>query len=71
MRTCYTVASWDHLSRINDDKIHCMRKAKEYGFDYWDGDRRYGFDLFELSETGFDLLISMTMIHNLCVFDCE
>ena len=26
-----------------DDKINCMIKSKEYDFDYWDGDRRYGY----------------------------
>jgi ubiquinone/menaquinone biosynthesis C-methylase UbiE len=26
-----------------DDKVACMIKAKEYEFDYWDGDRRYGY----------------------------
>ena len=35
--------SRDYLGRMQDDKIACMRKAKEYGFDYWDGDRRYGY----------------------------
>lgn len=33
----------DYLPRMNDDKVHCMLKAKEYEFDYWDGDRRYGY----------------------------
>lgn len=33
----------DYLARMADDKVHCMLKAKEYGFDYWDGDRRYGY----------------------------
>jgi len=33
----------DYLARMVDDKVHCMRKAKEYEFDYWDGDRRYGY----------------------------
>src|SRR5258707_7787689 len=33
----------DSLARMNDDKVHCMVKAKEYEFDYWDGDRRYGY----------------------------
>jgi len=33
----------DYLARMNDDKVACMLKAKEYGFDYWDGDRRYGY----------------------------
>ena len=33
----------DYLARMVDDKVHCMIKAKEYEFDYWDGDRRYGY----------------------------
>ena len=36
----------DVLARMNDDKVHCMVKAKEYEFDYWDGDRRYGYAVF-------------------------
>jgi len=26
-----------------DDKVHCMEVSREYGKDYWDGDRRYGY----------------------------
>lgn len=33
----------DYLARMADDKVQCMIKAKEYEFDYWDGDRRYGY----------------------------
>ena len=33
----------DYLARMMDDKVHCMMKAKEYEFDYWDGDRRFGY----------------------------
>ena len=33
----------DYLARMVDDKVHCMEKAREYGADYWDGDRRYGY----------------------------
>ena len=33
----------DYLARMVDDKVTCMLKAKEYGADYWDGDRRYGY----------------------------
>ncbi|MBI4767526.1 MAG: methyltransferase domain-containing protein [Deltaproteobacteria bacterium] len=32
-----------YLERMTDDKVTCMRKAKEYEFDYWDGDRRFGY----------------------------
>lgn len=33
----------DYLGRMTDDKVQCMIKAKDYGADYWDGDRRYGY----------------------------
>ncbi|UMQ57158.1 class I SAM-dependent methyltransferase [Leptospira interrogans] len=33
----------DYLARMQDHKIECMIKAKEYSFDYWDGDRRFGY----------------------------
>jgi len=33
----------DYIGRMVDEKVHCMIKAKEYEFDYWDGDRRYGY----------------------------
>ncbi len=33
----------DYVARMVDNKIECMTKAKEYGYDYWDGDRRFGY----------------------------
>src|SRR6201993_3922957 len=33
----------DYVGRMQDEKVHCMMKAKEYEADYWDGDRRYGY----------------------------
>ena len=33
----------DYLQRMQDEKVHCMKVAKEYEADYWDGDRRYGY----------------------------
>ena len=32
-----------YLDRMNDDKVNCMLKAKKYEYDYWDGNRRYGY----------------------------
>ena len=32
-----------YIDRMVDEKVHCMLKAKEYEYDYWDGDRRYGY----------------------------
>jgi len=39
----HTRTQRDCLTRMLDDKVNCMLKAKEYGADYWDGDRRYGY----------------------------
>jgi ubiquinone/menaquinone biosynthesis C-methylase UbiE len=39
----HTQTRRDYLRRMTDDKVQCMRKAREYGPDYWDGDRRYGY----------------------------
>ena len=39
----HTMTERDYVGRMMDDKVHCMMKAKEYEFDYWDGDRRYGY----------------------------
>ena len=33
----------DYIARMQDEKVHCMRIAKQYGKDYWDGNRRYGY----------------------------
>ncbi len=33
----------DYVARMVDEKVHCMRVAKQYEADYWDGDRRYGY----------------------------
>lgn len=34
----------DYIGRvIADDKAECAKTAKLYGYDYWDGDRKYGY----------------------------
>lgn len=40
----------DYLARMVDDKVSCMLKAKEYKFDYWDGDRRFGYGGYRFIE---------------------
>lgn len=39
----HSMTKRDYIARMVDDKVHCMKKAREYEFDYWDGDRRYGY----------------------------
>jgi len=33
----------DYLKRMIDKKIECMKIARKYDKEYWDGDRRYGY----------------------------
>lgn len=33
----------NYLERMVNDKVSCMNVAKKYNFDYWDGDRKYGY----------------------------
>ncbi len=33
----------DYIGRMQDDKVACMKVAREYDRDFWDGDRRYGY----------------------------
>lgn len=33
----------DYVARMVNDKVNCMKIAKLYDKDYWDGDRRYGY----------------------------
>lgn len=36
-------ASRNYIDRMINDKVKCMLKAKEYEYDYWDGDRKFGY----------------------------
>jgi ubiquinone/menaquinone biosynthesis C-methylase UbiE len=33
----------DYIGRMTDNKVEAMAKAREYEYDYWDGNRRYGY----------------------------
>ena len=39
----HTATKRDYLGRMNDSKVEAMMVAKQYGADYWDGDRKYGY----------------------------
>ena len=28
---------------MNDAKVESMKTARQFGYDFWDGDRRYGY----------------------------
>ena len=33
----------DYEKRMLDNKVHCMKIAKKYGKQYWDGNRKFGY----------------------------
>ena len=33
----------NYIERMVNQKVKCMKVAKEYSFDYWDGNRKYGY----------------------------
>ena len=44
IETVHTSTKRDYLSRVNEhDKAECAAVSKEFGKDYWDGDRKYGY----------------------------
>lgn len=43
LQSLHTATKRDYLARMNAEKPECMRIAKQYGRDYWDGDRKYGY----------------------------
>jgi SAM-dependent methyltransferase len=40
----------NYLERMINNKIHCMGVAKKYDYDYWDGDRKYGYGGYKFIE---------------------
>tara|TARA_A100001388_G_scaffold269269_1_gene245340 strand:+ start:49 stop:711 length:663 start_codon:yes stop_codon:yes gene_type:complete len=39
-----------YLKRMINQKVNCMKIAKKYSFDYWDGDRKYGYGGYKYIE---------------------
>jgi len=37
----------DYIGRMTDNKVECMKIAKKYDKDFWDGDRRHGYGGFK------------------------
>ena len=41
--TLHESTNRQYLERMNNNKVGCMLEAKKYSFNYWDGDRKYGY----------------------------
>ena len=40
----------NYLERVNNDKINCVKISKKFSYDYWDGDRKYGYGGYKFIE---------------------
>lgn len=44
LSTLHNQTKRDYVGRVVEhDKAHCAEIASQWGYDYWDGDRRYGY----------------------------
>ncbi len=43
LQELHTATKRDYLARMNAEKPECMRVAKKFGEQYWDGDRKFGY----------------------------
>ena len=39
----HLATSRDYLGRMMESKVECMKISKRYDYDYWDGERRFGY----------------------------
>ena len=39
----HTSTKRNYLSRMNDNKVKCMKKTNKFDYNYWDGSRKYGY----------------------------
>lgn len=46
----HTQTKRTYLDRMVNDKVACALKAKEYEFDYWDGEKRFGYGGYKFIE---------------------
>tara|TARA_B110000027_G_C16106143_1_gene295390 strand:+ start:942 stop:1601 length:660 start_codon:yes stop_codon:yes gene_type:complete len=40
----------DYLGRMINNKVECMKTARKFGLDFWDGERKYGYGGYKYIE---------------------
>ena len=53
----------NYLERMNNNKIQCMTVAKKYNYDYWDGDRKYGYGGYRYIN-GYQSILAKKLVKN-------
>ena len=39
----HTKTKRNYIQRMINEKVKCMKISKKYGYEYWDGNRKYGY----------------------------
>ena len=61
----------DYIGRVNSaDKAECAIVAKKYGYDYWDGDRKYGYGGYHYDGRWRSVAEKMVKQYNLTADSC-
>lgn len=55
----------DYIERMTDDKAECMKVSRQYGKDYWDGDRRFGYGGYKYDGRWSAVAKELIRIYNL------
>ena len=64
----------DYLPRMIDEKVECMNKAREFEYDYWDGERKFGYGGYKYikdrwKQVAEDLIQNYNLDNNSSVLD--
>ncbi len=51
----------NYLERMNNNKVACMNISKKYGYDYWDGNRKFGYGGYRYIE-GYHTYLAKKLI---------
>lgn len=57
----HTKSKRNYIERMVNNKVQCAEVARQYGFDYWDGDRKYGYGGYRYD--GRWAVVAQSLIH--------
>lgn len=55
----------DYIKRVNENKAKCAKIAKEFDYDYWDGERKYGYGGYQYDGRWYNVARRMIDYYNL------
>ena len=63
-----------YIERMMNEKVHCMIKAREFEYDYWDGERKFGYGGYKYildrwKPVAEDMIKKYNLDNNSCVLD--